>query len=281
MQYMTEAERYLFDLNGYMVIKGVLSGEQVNEINEVIDVVLPSWEVASASSYIHTGLDEETLGIGNKDPARGPVDFYAGLLLDWGEPIRKLVGHEKILPYMLELIGDDLRLDHQYAIFMKSDPLYRGRHTLHGGGTPYSPSQYYHFRDGRFFNGLTVASFCLTDVPLGAGGFCCIPGSHKSNLPLPPAYESAADPPGCVVHVPMTAGDALLFTEALTHGALTWKARHERRALLFKYCPGHLQWEKRSPFTSHDYPWDACQRRLLEQPYVGNRPPVSGKSYYL
>lgn len=277
MQHMTETERYLFDLKGYMVIKSVLSMEQVKEINDTIDTVLHSRDDLGVSSYIHTGLDEETLEQGNKDPARGPVDVYAGLLLDWGEPIRRLVGHEKILPYMIELIGPDLRLDHQYAIIMKSDSQYRGRHILHSGGTPYNPSQYYHFRDHRFHNGLTVASFCLTDVPPGAGGFCCIPGSHKSNIPLPEIYASATEPPECVVQIPMSAGDVLLFTEALTHGALTWEAEHQRRALLFKYCPGHLQWEKKSPFASSDHPWNDCQRQLLELPYVGNRRPVDHK----
>ena len=31
----------------------------------------------------------------------------------------------------------------------------------------------------------------------------------------------------------------VVFTEACTHGALPWKADHQRRALLYRFSPGH------------------------------------------
>jgi hypothetical protein len=179
-------------------------------------------------------------------------------------PIRRLVGNKKILPYLIDLIGPSLRLDHQYALLMKSTspPL-----DLHGGGTPYCTSEYYHFKDNRFYCGLTVASFALTDVPPDTGGFCCVPGSHKSNLRLPPEFEDVNNPAEWVVHVPVRRGDVVLFPETLTHGSLRWKGKHERRTLLFKYCPGHILWEKGSPFTSLDYEWEEHQKQLLRAPY--------------
>ncbi len=33
------------------------------------------------------------------------------------------------------------------------------------------------------------------------------------------------------------AGDALIFTEALTHGTLVWQGEHQRRSLIYKYSP--------------------------------------------
>ena len=269
---MTATERYLFDLNGYLIVPGVLSQSEVREINEVIDRALPSWDLEARAGFIHTGYDEETTLKGNSDPAGGPVYFYGGLVLDWGAPIRRLVGHQKILSHLIELIGPRLRLDHQYAILMKPHDRAGVSHDLHGGGTPYDHSQCYEFRNGRFYNGLTVASFALTDTPAGAGGFCCIPGSHKSNLDLPEEMADLTRPADCVVQPALHGGDVLIFTEALTHGCLKWKAEHERRALLFKYCPGHLQWEKGSPFTSKNYEWDEHQRLLLTPPYLGDRP---------
>ena len=35
------------------------------------------------------------------------------------------------------------------------------------------------------------------------------------------------------------AGDAVIFAEACTHGSLPWKAAHQRRALLYRFSPGH------------------------------------------
>ena len=45
-----------------------------------------------------------------------------------------------------------------------------------------------------------------------------------------------------VVQPVVEAGDALFFTEALIHGTLTWQAKHQRRALLYKYSPGYSAW---------------------------------------
>lgn len=273
---MTETERYSFDLNGYLVVSGALSPQEVDDINAVIDRVLPDWHVKAKAGHIVTGWDEETMKDENTDPSKNAVGLYAGRLLDWGEPIRNLVGHETILPYMIELIGPTLRLDHQYAILMRSKPATAG-HYLHCGGTPYDPVHSYHFKNGRFFSGLTTVSYALTDVPKGAGGFCCIPCSHKSNVQRPRAFSDVSNPVECVVQIPLKKGDAVIFTEALTHGSLPWKTEQdiERRALLFKYCPGYMQWEKHSQLPSKQYEWKKHQEYLLQPPFVGERPPIN------
>ena len=40
-----------------------------------------------------------------------------------------------------------------------------------------------------------------------------------------------------VYNVESKAGDLVIFMEATIHGALPWKADHERRSLLYRYCP--------------------------------------------
>lgn len=42
----------------------------------------------------------------------------------------------------------------------------------------------------------------------------------------------------------LAAGDLPIFTEALIHGSMPWAAARERRALLYKYSPGHSTWAK-------------------------------------
>jgi hypothetical protein len=87
---MTETERYLFDLHGYLVIRDVLSEKEVEEINVLIDKILPSWDVRANAKYIVTGWDDGISQDGNTDPNVGSVSIYVGRLLDWGEPIRRL-----------------------------------------------------------------------------------------------------------------------------------------------------------------------------------------------
>ncbi|HZP81290.1 MAG TPA: hypothetical protein VFB21_06615 [Chthonomonadaceae bacterium] len=43
-------------------------------------------------------------------------------------------------------------------------------------------------------NGLTVVAYNLKDVNPGDGGFGCVPGSHKSNLPFPSEWRELEPP---------------------------------------------------------------------------------------
>ena len=56
---------------------------------------------------------------------------------------------------------------------------------LHGGWKSTGGSQFFRYHDGQFYNGLVAVVFELFDTHANDGGFCCIPGTHKANLPLP------------------------------------------------------------------------------------------------
>ena len=75
------------------------------------------------------------------------------------------------------------------------------------------------------------------------GGFCCIPGSHKSNYKLPDAIKQNIDAWPCVLRPEAPAGSVILFTESLTHATYDWNADHQRRSLLYKYCVSHTAWK--------------------------------------
>jgi hypothetical protein len=241
---MTDEERYLFDLRGYLVIPGVLAEEEVAQLNALID------------------------GRELTPPDVSVESQRFGGFLGWDPRFRDLIDHPRILPYLLEMLGPALRLDHAYGIKMRegSPGL-----NLHGGGTPYDPAQYYHYRNERMYCGLTVVTWALSDALEGQGGFCCVPGSHKSNVALPAPIRNHSHNPGCTVAVPMRAGDVLIFTEALTHGTLPWTAPHHRRSLLYKYSPGHQTWGRGSYGEDVRDQATEKQRLLLEPPYVYKR----------
>ena len=111
-----------------------------------------------------------------------------GGLLNWEEPwclpFRKMLAHERLVPYLNEILRPGFRMDHNMSLLWM-DKGSEG-HTLHGSSGPhFDPNQYYIFRDGRMHNGLTVVSLQLTDVNQGDGGLALIPGSHKAALPHP------------------------------------------------------------------------------------------------
>lgn len=247
---MNAEEKYLFDLWGYVNIEGVLGEDELAQLNALID----------AQDY--------------PDPADNNIHSQRfGGFLSWeDDAFRNLLNHPRIMPCLAEIVGPKFRLDHVYGILMiDGNP----GGTLHGGGTPYDPSQYYVFRNDRMYNGLTVVSWALTDMLPGHGGFCCIPGSHKSNYPCPPQFRPVVENKTCMAPVHQKAGDAVIFTEALTHGTLPWTASHERRSILFKYSPGHASWgQGRYDDALRELMTEEDQKLMLEPPYVAHRKSV-------
>ena len=120
----------------------------------------------------------------------------------------------------------------------------------------------------------TVCTYFLTHAASGDGGFSCIPGSHKSNFTLnvPDDVRKFERPAHYVVQPEAEAGDALIFTEALIHGTMPWTTDHERRALLYKFSPGHSTWSQ-NYYTEDEFgPLTEQQKRILSPPSIGGRP---------
>lgn len=240
---MNEFERYLFDLQGFLVIENALDSEQIQALQALLDQQITH----------HDAADKPFLRFDS--------------LLPWGQPFWDLIDHRAIAPYLTQLLGEKYRLDHDYVHIIRQGLGPIGSE-LHGGGTPYDPCQYYLFKNGKMYNGLTAVAYELNDVHPGEGGFGCIPGSHKSNLPLPAQWRNLEFPSNCVQPITVRAGSAIIFTEALTHGTLPWRGAGERRTLFYKYSPHPSAWAKCS-YNADDYPHlTASQRQILSKPGV-------------
>ena len=165
---MNENEQYLFDLQGYIAVPNALDKEQLADLNALLDKHI---EQECASDR--------------------PAHRFGGLL-EWGKPYRDLIDNPSIVPYLDVILGERFRLDHLYADLIRSDASPIGA-TLHGGGAPFDPSQYYHFHGGQMYNGLTVVAYNLADVGPEDGGFGCVPGSHKSNYRFPGEWRDMSE----------------------------------------------------------------------------------------
>ncbi|MED5414735.1 MAG: phytanoyl-CoA dioxygenase family protein [Candidatus Latescibacterota bacterium] len=240
---MTPEEEFVVDLNGYILLKAVLSTAEVAELNEAIDA----------------GHREGSPSL-------------------WGDPFKKLIDHPKIMPYLLDLLGPNVRLDHDYAIFMNRGDRLGGLHGGEDGGPSLSEcDHWYKYRDGVIRNGLCVFTYLLADAGPGDGGFACIPGSHKSNFVdnIPAEVRRHEEGRDYVVQPEAQAGDVIFFTEALVHGTIPWNADHERRALLYKYSPGHSAWNGNYYDIEQYGDLTERQRRMLLPPSIGRRPSVA------
>ena len=130
------------------------------------------------------------------------------------------------------MIGTRIRLNHDYGIMRYHAD---GRTPFHLGNTPVRPSCQFRVHNGEFYSTLVKVVYPLTDQEIADGCFSAIPGSHKSNFPNPYGIE----PDGIPVRepVPCRAGDAIIFTEATTHGSEPKRTARPRRTLYFAYSP--------------------------------------------
>jgi len=215
----TQHDEYLFDVQGFLLIKHALTRDEVARINMALDEHADELQVA-------------------RQPVRGHTLHPRSRFLLWSEELRALMDHPSVFPCLERWVEPGLRLDHCYGLF--SDPS-DAQFPLHHGGTPWLYFAHYESRDGRIYAGPTVVSWALSDQLPGSGGFSCIPGSHKAALPLAHNVRRFDRWEG-VVEIGMEAGDALIFTEALAHGSPIWTHNAARRTLLFKYSPGCLAW---------------------------------------
>ena len=239
---LTDEQKFLFDLQGYVVLSGVLTESECSELIALADAAWP------------------------RQPDDGPFRREEAITR-WHPRFLDLLDHPRVLPVLAELIGSRLRADHDYCIFMREGA---DGQLIHGGPRRFETDHWYYYSDGIMRNGLTVATWALTDTGPGDGGFVCIPGSHKTNFMtnLPDDVRNQTRAPEYVVQPTLDAGDVLIFTEALMHGTRAWRAAHERRALLYKYSPPHSTW-RIEPYDIDAYPHATeQQKRLMAPPSV-------------
>lgn len=224
---ISEEERYYFDLRGYLVVRGSLSAAQVAKANAALD---------HYRDHIKP-REESTAG--------GAVGFVGESrrlelsgMLGWPEPhrtpFRRMLVHPVVVSRLNAFCGPGFRLDH--GPWLLGATKGTEGHRLHGAATPFNPATWYHQQNGGIHcRGVTVA-WQLADCNDGDGGFCIIPGSHKSREPMPSELITIEDAMGVVVQPAMRAGDVLFFAETAAHGALPWRAEHERRSVLYKFA---------------------------------------------
>jgi Phytanoyl-CoA dioxygenase (PhyH) len=242
---LTPEERYLFDLQGFLVRRGALSDDEIVRANEAIDALQLPRPGDSIGSQRFAGYV-------------GKAEIF-GALMD----------HLAVIDIVTELCGPDVRLDHTYGIHMA--PGTAGL-DLHGGPLPWDPCQYYVADVTGIHCGLVAVQWALADAWPGDGGFACVPGSHKARFDRP---DTVTYGHAVVREVPLRAGDMVIFTEALTHGTFPWKGKIDRRTILYKYAPGSISWHRDPPVTAEAIAsLSPRQRRLCQPPSVAYHEPV-------
>ena len=265
---MSEREKFLLDLQGFLHVKDFLTAGEVQALNQAVDANVDedAEDFFPEGCQYGGGMD----GQFGKGSATGMLTWEQ----PWCQPFRDMIAHPKLIPYLNTLFGRGWRMDHlPFISFARKGT---GGHGLHGVTSRiFDGAQFYHHANGEIRAGLAVFQFQLADINPGDGGLAVIPGSHKANFKCPKdimLYSANRD----VVHnVAGKAGDMAIFLEATIHGALPWTAEHNRRSLFYRYGPKYLNYHQEYIGTTQ--PEWVCeltdvQRAVLEPAYMYNRP---------
>ena len=223
---MTEAQKYLFDLKGFIALPGLLAEEELQEIR------------AHQMKFLY---ERESLPTDERDHHGGPSQ----ILLDHPAVVGVL---NEILSYQALATEQcyGFRYDHTYTSHREAG---HDNFSPHGGGGYFNfrgNSHIYQMQSGKIHSGLTRVVWELNEVAEGDGGTLFLPGSHKAAFPRPqewserdsPLWESYACP----------AGSAVIFTEALCHSGTRWTNEQWDRLCLFTcYDTVNSKWGKGCP----------------------------------
>ena len=225
---MTDEQKYVFDLQGYLLLENVVPTAMVDACN----VALDRFEQMDPSAY------PAPLVLGTE---KTQENLYISNIMEGDQAFVPLMDLPEVLDVVATVTGGPYRLNHTYTIYR-----WGGGYTrLHMHGTPIISKCQYHCRNGQMVSTLTKAVFPMLDCGPEDGCFAVIPGAHKSNFPRPWGPEPADNP--VLTPVPAKAGDAIIFTEALTHGSLVNTSGKARRTLYFCYSIGYMpDWGEQS-----------------------------------
>ena len=220
----TDMEAYLFDLQGYLILKNAVDKGHVVEMNGILDTYM-DMEADSWRGWVYRS---------NNDPVR-----HLHQVFEMGEPFERLIDHPAWIEHMQCFVGGDdgLFIDESFADIRSKSAATR----LHSGAHKRRIRTQYRYHNGQFRCGQINILLALTDVGPGDGATMAVPASHKSNL-LHPAFETgdgnkSLDEVEGAVELHLKAGDALFFVDCTAHGSAQRINEGERRMLIIRYGP--------------------------------------------
>lgn len=213
VQPMSDYEKFMFDLKGFIVIPSVLSEAEVHAVRDHVTTL---------------AKNPDSLPEHHRAPIAGPAEF--------------LIDHPRVMGILQSVIApkrEHIRLESVFTSARSVDTT-QEQWRPHVGGTNLHPSFSFRYHDGRIYSAMTRIVWELNEVVKGQGGTCLVPGSHKANMasaqdgnwpeeaddPESGVWETYGCPPGSLV----------VFSEGVRHTGSNWtNPNNSRCAILMAY----------------------------------------------
>jgi hypothetical protein len=238
---VTPREEYLFDLNGFVILRNALTKTHVAEMNAVLT------DITSLDPPLRPG---DWYGCVHAHNYGGAEGINLQQIYEAGGPFESLIDYPGWFAKIKHFVGGEQTFDwHHGPLFIDENfANLRGPGEaigLHSGGHIGVKRCQYRYHNGRFQCGQVNVLMALTDIGPGDGATMVIPASHKANFVHPDTeahhmrfgeVRSVDDVEGAI-EVHMEAGDALLFVDAINHGSARRVNSGERRIVVYRYGP--------------------------------------------
>ena len=246
---LTPAQRFHFEVNGYVIIENTLSAA----------------EVAALKSPIYCLRDELTAldDPGADGPrVRGayllttlPHHHFIGHILEAAPALTAYGTHPRMVAMAEEIIGGEGRIveinAHINSFDKTADSDSEDRYDFHRGiDIPYGC----HEKNGLFHCSFVKTLTNLTDLGPDDGGTVVIAGSHKVDVPEHDLLEAAYADPSLIHQVIAPAGSTLLFAESLIHATGRVRSDRERVIVVCGYGTTMFPYWDCGEFTEADIP---------------------------
>lgn len=236
---VTPLEEYLFDLNGYIVLREAIPPEQLATCNAIIDQRPKGSDLGEWWGHVH---------LHSYSQAVDGVNLQQ--IYEAGKPFEDLIDNPRWLEKVKHFVGGEGTFDWNHGPIFMDENFFSIRGPgeaigLHSGGHEGTKRTQFRFHNGRFHCGQINVLMAFNDVGPGDGATMVIPGSHKANF-VHPSFEKHKMKSGQstsvegvegAVEVHLNAGDAVLFVDAISHGSAARVNEGERRICVYRYGP--------------------------------------------
>lgn len=232
----TPMEIFQFDLNGFIIVRGALEPAEVAGCNAVVD------------RYQHLTKDAWAGWIQGHDYG-GREGLNLQQIYEGGEAFERLIDHPAWIERVRTFVGGEHTFDYNHGPLFLDECFANIRKPgeaigLHSGGQEGTVRTQFKVVNQRFHCSQVNVLVALNDIGPGDGATMVVPASHKANFPHPdieryrmkPAGEaSSADGVAGAIEVHLQAGDAIIFVDAIMHGAAARVNPGQRRIGVYRY----------------------------------------------
>ena len=209
-----------------------LSAEQRRNWNHsgyfIVREALPPEEIRALAVEVDRGFQRYLAAHPVANPAAGAEILAA---MEYGDAFRRLIDNPRTFDLIADLLGPHIQL--YISVFTVRPPNPNARGFMHTDGGEAMQSIRV-TEDSRPLQ--AKVHYFLTDVPHEDwGNFTVVPGSHRRPATWPEGYEPAPVELAGTRQIIVQAGDAVVFSHQLWHGAVRNTSTVTRKTVTYGY----------------------------------------------